>query len=388
MSNAIKPMFVLALLALFGYLLTFGGCAPHNDWAKQPGAGNPEIQAILREVSCRHKIVGLGAGIVRSAGDPDLAVVGWSKAGSETPVGLNDLWHIGSCTKAMTATLAAKLVEEGKLHWHITLAEVFPELAEKLDPAKRRITLEELLSHRSGLRRDPSRLVYLSNLGRSPAGQRLAVLRHVPESKLMGSPGDRYSYSNFGYILAGAMIEQITNQQFEDVIRTRLFAPLDMLSPEYEGTHTYGDGGVIWSHSPSGRPVSRLKASFGDPPSLRPAGCVRCSLGDWARFIRHHLMGEMGDSEYLQAETYRELHRSRGDNYALGWALLQSDWGDGTVLWHNGSNGWNYSLVRIAPKKGFAVFVCANRGKCRGALDEVADRLIDLQNRDTGIIPD
>ncbi|UCE50381.1 MAG: beta-lactamase family protein, partial [Phycisphaerales bacterium] len=291
-------------------------------------------------------------------------------------VGLNDLWHIGSCSKAMTATLAAKLVEEGRLRWDTTLAEVFPELAEKLDPVKRGITLEQLLSHRSGLPLSPRK--WPEQKVEDAAGQRLAVLRQVPGAKLVGPPGARFSYSNFGYILAGAMIEKITGKQFKDVMRARLFARLDMPSPEYEGTHAFGEGGVIWSHRPSGRPVPRWRTPFNDRPSLRPAGSVRCNLGDWAKFIRHHLMGQMSGSDYLQAKTYRELHRSRGDNYALGWAVVQRDWGGGTVLQHAGSNGWNESVVWLAPRKGFAVFVCANQGKCDAELDEIVDRLINL----------
>jgi CubicO group peptidase (beta-lactamase class C family) len=369
MNNAMKPMFMFVLLVL-------DGCVPQNNWALQPGAGDPEIQAILHEVSCRHKIVGMGAGIVRPTGKPDIAVVGWNKAGDETPIGLNDLWHLGSCSKAMTATLAAKLVEEGKLHWHTTLGEVFPGIAHELDPVKSGITLEELLSHRSGLPLNP--LKWPEQKVDDATGQRLAVLRQVPRAELVGPPGAQFSYSNFGYILAGAMIEQITHQPFEDMMRAHLFALLDMVSTEYEGTHAFGEGGVIWSHRPSGQPVPRSRSPFNDCPSIRPAGSVRCSLSDWARFIRHHLVGETGGSDYLQAGTYQELHRSRGDNYALGWAVLQRDWGDGTVLQHGGSNGWNYSNVWIAPQQDFAVFICANRGKCDKAFYEIADRLIEL----------
>lgn len=370
MSNAMKPMFIFAILVLCG-------CVPHNDWTRQPGAGDPRIQEILRDVSCRHRIVGMGAGIVRPTGKPNIAVVGWNKAGEETPIGPNDLWHIGSCSKAMTATLAAKLVEEGKLHWHTTLAEVFPEMAKKLDPAKRGITLDQLLSHRSGLREDPSLLVYAFNLLGSPTGQRLAILRQVPGARLVGPPGTKYSYSNFGYTVAGAMIEKITDQQFENVMKVHLFEPLDMRSGGYEGEHSYGKCGVIWSHWPSGQPVSPWIKPFNDPPSIHPAGSIRCSLSDWARFIQHHLVGAIGSSNYLQAKTYRELHRSRGDDYALGWFVSQCDWANGTVLQHTGSNGWNCSLVWIIPHKDLAVFVCTNRGKCRKMMEEVAGRLVD-----------
>ncbi len=71
--------------------------------------------------------------------------MGTRRAGLNIPVTINDRFHLGSDTKAMTALLAAMLVEEGKLHWDTPVKEVFPELAEKMDPGLRGVTLEQLL---------------------------------------------------------------------------------------------------------------------------------------------------------------------------------------------------------------------------------------------------
>ena len=378
-AAGMRPLRALALLALAAILLLPMACAREVPGTGFPGAGDPEIQAILREVASRHQVVGLGAGIVRPAGDAATAVVGWSRAGGATRIGLDDLWHIGSCTKAMTATLAAKLVEEGTLSWQTTVGEVFPELASTLGGTKRGITLEQLLSHRAGLPREYGHSPFL--LLRSPTGQRLSVLRQLPSTELVAEPGVRYSYSNFGYSVIGAMVERRAGRPFEDVVRTRLFAPLQMTRTEYEGDHVFGRGGVIWSHRPDGTPVGRWFRPVNDTGALHPAGSVRASLGDWARFLRHHLVGEAGGSDYLRADTYRELHRSRGEEYALGWAVFERDWGGGTVLQHAGSNGWNYSLVWVAPRKGFAVFSCVNQGDRRKVLDEITDRLLALVAR-------
>ena len=63
----------------------------------------------------------------------------------------NDVFHIGSCTKSMTATLTAMLIEEGKLRWDTTIAEVFPELKGKMDQQYEAVTVEQLLKHRGGV---------------------------------------------------------------------------------------------------------------------------------------------------------------------------------------------------------------------------------------------
>ena len=85
----------------------------------------------------------------------DRAAVGVRKWGDPTPVTTNDVFHIGSCTKSMTATLTAILIEEGKLRWDTTIAEVFPELKGKMDKQYETVTVEQLLHHRGGVPGDP-----------------------------------------------------------------------------------------------------------------------------------------------------------------------------------------------------------------------------------------
>ncbi|MDF3057590.1 MAG: ampC 2 [Rariglobus sp.] len=83
------------------------------------------------------KIVSVGAWGIRKTGDP-------------TPVSLEDRYHIGSCTKSMTATLGALLIREGKLTWETTVADVFTDLAIHKDYQK--VTFRQLVTHTGGTR--------------------------------------------------------------------------------------------------------------------------------------------------------------------------------------------------------------------------------------------
>jgi CubicO group peptidase (beta-lactamase class C family) len=76
-------------------------------------------------------------------------------------VGIEDRFHIGSDSKAFTSLLAGQFVEDGRLRWDSTLAEVFPELKDKMDAEFAKITLQELLSHSSGLASDGSEILDL-----------------------------------------------------------------------------------------------------------------------------------------------------------------------------------------------------------------------------------
>ena len=79
------------------------------------------------------------------------AALGVRALGHPEAVTTNDRWHIGSDTKAFTATLIARLVEQGVMHFDDTLAASFPAFAEAIDPAYRKVTVTQLLSHTAGL---------------------------------------------------------------------------------------------------------------------------------------------------------------------------------------------------------------------------------------------
>src|SRR4051812_30681891 len=91
-----------------------------------------DLSPTLEPIIVQHDVPGMVAALID--GDHILAIgaTGVRRRGDATKVTVNDRFHIGSCTKAMTATLCAMLVEEGKLSWDRTLAEAFPELKNKM----------------------------------------------------------------------------------------------------------------------------------------------------------------------------------------------------------------------------------------------------------------
>ena len=109
------------------------------------------LDSLLEPIRQRYKVPALTAAFVRGKDLVALGAVGTRRVGAAERVQTTDLWHLGSDTKSMTATLAAMLVEQGKLRWDSTISEIFPDLAEKIVPAYRKLTLIQLFSHRVGL---------------------------------------------------------------------------------------------------------------------------------------------------------------------------------------------------------------------------------------------
>ncbi len=117
--------------------------------------GLSELETLIRErveaARAKSRIPALGAAIV-TADDQEtpMWVTGDRIRGRGEPATSNDLWHIGSCAKAMTGALYARLVERGEATWEATLSELFPDL-DGIDPAWRRTRIDQVLTHRAGL---------------------------------------------------------------------------------------------------------------------------------------------------------------------------------------------------------------------------------------------
>ena len=115
---------VKALLLATFVCLGQGCMAPKPS--QYPCAGNQTIANALKNIAKKHRVPALGGAVITDSGEIWVGVVGTRSIRGGEPVTVEDLWHVGSCGKAMTATLAARLVEQGKLNWSTTVAELFP----------------------------------------------------------------------------------------------------------------------------------------------------------------------------------------------------------------------------------------------------------------------
>jgi CubicO group peptidase (beta-lactamase class C family) len=266
----------------------------------------------------------------------------------------------------MTTALVATFVEQGALTWETTLAEVFPELRAGFRGRFGEITLTHLLSHHAGLDRD----LDFDDIPRSApvvTQQRLNAVRTAGSKTLRWVPGTKYQYSNLGYVIAGAVAERLGGKSWEALIRERVYAPLGMSGCGFGGPGTPGQLDQPWPHNPNGNPGGPGSWWPGEDV-VAPAGRVRCSLADWAKFALDQLRGAHRKGALLEPGTYKALHEARfGGNYAFGWGVASAPWADGVVLNHTGSNGMNFSFAWVAPARGVALLAVTNRGGDAGA---------------------
>ncbi|MEO0326066.1 MAG: serine hydrolase domain-containing protein [Myxococcota bacterium] len=251
-----------------------------------------DLAALLAPLREARSLPALAAAVV-DAHDGLLALgaVGQRRSGGSEAVTRADRWHLGSDTKALTATLAARLIEDGTLSWDTTLATGFPTLAERMHPDFRDVTLVELLTHRAGLTGNlpaerPELWGRLWEAREPLSDERLWVAEQLLTAAPAVTPRSEVRYANAGYIIAGALLEQATGESWEALMEARLFTPLGMASCGFGPAATVGRVDAPWGHR-AGEPVPPGPAAD-NPPALGPAGTVHCSLADWAKFIALH----------------------------------------------------------------------------------------------------
>jgi len=303
-----------------------------------------------------------GAAAARAcADDYEEGVAGVRIAGGAAAVAPGDLWHMGSNTKAMTATLAARLVEQGVIAWTTTIEQGLTgldiEIADPLRPA----TLEELLSHRAGLQANAGVVTALRLAGadgdREPGADRLVYARAVLGEA--GGPRGAFLYSNAGYVVAAMMLEAAAGEAYEALMLREVFAPLGMAGAGWGPPGTPGASDQPRGHGAglfAGLDAREPGAGADNPPAMNPAGRVHLPLEALIAFLTAH---RDQPENYLSADSWSRLQTPPdGADYALGWGVRP----DGSLV-HAGSNTMWFARMRIDAGSGCALAVAVNDGR-------------------------
>lgn len=350
------------LMAALGALSAFS--LPTLARARPGDAG---VEAALDSVFERFDPVGLGAAVISREGLIASAARGLRRKDGAEPVLATDAWHLGSNTKAMTAVLFARLVEQGHADWDLKLVEVLPG---DHDPAWADVTVLDLMQHRAGLRdEDALGQAWFMTARGDPATlpeQRLAVARKALAVPPGGTPG-QFRYGNANYMVAAAALEAITGQDWQTLMGEQVFSPLGISSAGFGAP----PGPAPWGHREmSGTTVSLPPSHPGadNPAALGPAGTVHMTLQDYGRFLAVFL----NDGQpLLQPDSIARLTRPSGGPppaYGAGWIVLDQPWAGpdgatpGRVLAHDGSNTLWYASAAVAPDRGLALVAVSNDG--------------------------
>ncbi len=380
----------LCLTALGG-TLAFLGSAP----ARAENSADYDLAPVRKEFG----LPALAAAAVAQGRIVYSGVCGVRALGSEVKAAIDDRFHLGSDTKAMTATLAGMMVEAGKLRWDSTIGEVLTREARGMNAKLAAVTLEQLLSHSSGIPTDNKEILALYfNTDAFDYNLRTLRLRAISawrQHAPVTPPGAAFHYANLGYVIAGAMIEKEAGVAWEQLVTERIFEPLGLKTAGLGPQATTGrlDAPVGHKQEDDGTLTPMYwGTAAGAPPMIGPAGTAHMSVLDFARWAGWNAGGGKRGPALVKPETLARIHRAhiktgarpdarpgepREGEYAMGWGILKYEWADRPLLAHNGSNGMNFAKVIVDCDRDLAVVALTNRpGKeAEDAADIVAKDL-------------
>ncbi|WP_297512295.1 serine hydrolase [uncultured Caulobacter sp.] len=367
--TALLSAFAASSLAAFG----------DRALAQETGAVGAAVDKLAQDVMAAFPDQpGLGVAVVENGKVTLAKGYGVKTLGTQDRCDENTVFGIASNTKAMTAALIGMLVEEGKLAWDDPVTKHLPAFQMSDPVVTKLMTVRDLLVHRSGLTLGAGDLM----IWPAPTHTRAEIVAGLKYLPIGGQFRGGYAYDNVLYVAAGAVIEAVTGQKWEEVITARIFQPLGMTST-VPSPALVDRARRAAPHARLGPPVRGLgrqtvlpfDASF---DAAGPAGGTNSTPKDIARWMLVQLgLGMTPEGKRLWSEaTARELWKpqtitssSEGPTaenpvrpslqaYALGW-FVQDHRGE-RLLWHTGGLAGFISYTGLLPGRKSGIMVMTN----------------------------
>jgi len=260
---------------------------------------------------------------------------------------LKTRFNISSIQKSFSSTMTMQLCQDGLISLEDPLSKYFPDCP--FNTADQ-ITIKNLLNHTSGLGDYRSHERYQEEADSyKDISDVLPLVYDIPPES---NPNDKFSYSNTGYLLLKAIIEQVEEKKFAEVLQRRLFDPLNM------NTAVMYHGGIIISNKADGHMLSGENKKYvkatGEPAAYSGGG-IYLTVADMLKFDQALYTEHLLEEENKKI-MFNPVEPSK--YYGFGWIVVP--FGGTTVIYHNGSSGGFNSEFRRYPEKGYTIIVLSN----------------------------
>jgi len=335
-----------------------------------------------------YTMVGVATSIFTAQNTVAVGHAGERKVGEGTPIEQSDQWIMGSNTKSMVATIAAKVIEQGLIRWDSTAKEIFEDggLFE-VNEGYYDSTLELFLSHGSGapglvpIQTDfIDVLDYIFNVTSWEPDYDNREARIFMSKRILQAepyqPLYQFEYSIGGFTVAGAMLEIATGKTFEQLTKELLFDPLGMEGCGFGPTTTDASLPPVapWGHLSDVLAYKRLPVEPSNWSNIAspmvPDGGIKCTLASWQKYLVAHLTN---DETFLPKEQWEYIHTPLvGGYYGYGWFIDTSQAAIGKILTHGGTDGHNFANNVLVPRFGFGLNIGLNDPNTQGSRSGMA----------------
>ena len=305
-----------------------------------------------------------GAAVAIVKNDQILLMEGYGvrNYGRDNEVDTETLFRIGSLSKGFAGLLTSKLVEEGILRWDDKVQEILPEFDLKDHAQARRITIQHLLSHSTGLQRH----AYTDLTERGLSFEKIVpAFSNLP---VYGQEGKYYAYQNTAFSFIEEIIRRKTGREYTDLLEEKIFQPaqMDLASTSYKSIKNSDNVALphVWNYR-NRCIATRLNKKYYNAVS---AGGINASIGDMANWLRV-LLGNRPDiishesldfifSPLVKNPDRRSFYGWGGvkDNYyGIGWRVV--NWPEHSIIYHGGSVNGYHSEIAFDREKNIGICV-------------------------------
>jgi CubicO group peptidase (beta-lactamase class C family) len=275
---------------------------------------------------------------------------------SDSKTSTETIFPIGSCTKSFTAACIGILVDEGKLRWDDKVIKYFPDFKLSDPWVTKELTISDLLSHRSGLRKyEGDELWYGTNYSREEIVKKMQYYPIINDFRI------EFGYQNVMYLVAGTIIEEITGQTWDDFVKKKIFTPLFMDNSstsisQFQQSENYAKP-YLGNHQ-----ISLLNMD-----NIGPAGSINSNVNDMLNWLKLWINeGEWNGNIIVSKDAYQAMtnpkiitSRKSDKGYGFGWNIETDDCEK--VIHHGGFMPGSKSSVFIMPERNIGIVILTNQ---------------------------
>jgi CubicO group peptidase (beta-lactamase class C family) len=367
--------------------------ASADETWRATGTAVPALSGFDNQMKTFMQARGISAGQVAVTYKGRLVLARGYSTESTLTVQPTSLFRIASLSKSFTAAAIVRLVQDGKLSLSTPVSQILditPPAGQTRDSRWSSITMWRLLQHTGGFDRDVSgdpnfkNAVISKALGVPMELQHANVIKYMAGQKLDFAPGSKYAYSNFGYMLAGRVIEKVSGLSYADYVQQKLLTPLKIKRMAQGWSIAKHSGETSYESQYTGPTVLDTSGKIVAAPYGSFSMRIQDANGGWLAsapdLVRWAKMFDASSSVLNSTSLGRIWAKPEtglgadGSYYGLGWQVRPTTGGTGRNTWHTGSMPGTFTLL-VRTYSGLSWAAVFNRrddasGKSYGDIDQ------------------
>lgn len=328
-----------------------------------------KADALLKECITYKESVGLVAGVSKNGKFRWKGAAGYLDLEKKIPANPQMLHRIASIAKPMTAIAILQLYEQGKLDLEAPIQTYLPYFPKKEAGT---ILIKYLLNHTSGIAAYASYDESAPTIAVGNLKEAIAIFKDRP---LRHQPGKAYSYTTYGYVLLGAVVEEISGMSFRDYMHQNIWRKAGMKNTDVEiFDKNYPNKSKLYFKNEYGGLVPDKITNLS---SKVPGGGFYSTVEDLLKFgdaiLQHKL---------IKATTFKKMIanpgiKTSGNPYGMGWFIYgDADGANGRVIGHTGSQSGTSTYFQIYLDQKIVVAVLSNTSETNNEVIDVTNRLM------------